>query len=130
MAVNQKERIVFDVAYQPQVRTATDTGRLMRSVIFALLPAVAVSIWQFGLRALLMIAVSVASAVFFEWAYRKLLKKSATIIAMMPSRAEMGKDSPMIAAISRPFLSDTPKSPWRMPFIYNRNCTPTGLSRP
>ena len=79
MAVNQKERIVFDVAYQPQVRTATDTGRLMRSVIFALLPAVAVSIWQFGLRALLMIAVSVASAVFFEWAYRALLKKSATI---------------------------------------------------
>ena len=79
MAANQKERIVFDVAYQPQVRTATDTARLMRSVILALMPAVAVSIWQFGWRSLLMICVSVASAVFFEWAYRKLLKKSATI---------------------------------------------------
>ena len=79
MAVNQKERIVFDVAYQPQVRTDVNTGRLMGRVITALLPAVAVSIWQFGLNALLMIAVSVASAVFFEWAYRKLLKKSATV---------------------------------------------------
>ena len=79
MAVNQKERIVFDVAYQPQVRTDVNTGRLMGRVICALLPAVAVSVWQFGLQALLLIAVSVASAVFFEWAYRKLLKKSATI---------------------------------------------------
>ncbi len=79
MADNQKERIVFDVAYQPQVRTNVDTGVLMRRVLLALLPAVAVSVWQFGLRPLLVIAVSVASAVFFEWGYRKLLKKSATI---------------------------------------------------
>ena len=79
MAANQKERIVFDVAYQPQVRTNVDTGRLMGRVILALLPAVAVSVWQFGLQSLLLIGVSVASAVFFEWAYRKLLKKSSTI---------------------------------------------------
>ena len=61
------------------MRTDVNTGRLMGRVICALLPAVAVSVWQFGLQALLLIAVSVASAVFFEWAYRKLLKKSATI---------------------------------------------------
>ncbi|MBR5344001.1 MAG: RnfABCDGE type electron transport complex subunit D [Oscillospiraceae bacterium] len=79
MAATQKERIVFDVAYQPQVRTNIDTPRLMSSVILALMPAVAVSVWQFGWRSLLMIAISVGSAVFFEWAYRKLLKKSATI---------------------------------------------------
>ena len=79
MADNQKERIVFDVAYQPQVRTNVDTARLMSSVILALLPAVAVAVWQFGLYTLLLIGVSVASAVFFEWAYRKLLKKSSTI---------------------------------------------------
>ena len=75
----QKERIVLDVAYQPQVRTNTDTARLMSCVILALLPAVAVSVWQFGLYTLLLIGVSVASAVLFEWAYRKLLKKSPTI---------------------------------------------------
>ena len=37
-----KERIVLDVAYQPQVRTNTDTKRIMLNVIIALLPALAV----------------------------------------------------------------------------------------
>lgn len=75
----KKERIILDVAYQPQVRTNIDTRRLMSSVILALLPAVAVAVWQFGLYTLLVIGVSVASAVLFEWLYRKLLKKPATI---------------------------------------------------
>ena len=79
MAVNQKDRIVFDVAYQPQVRTTTDTAVLMRRVLLALLPAAVIAVLQFGLNALLLMAVSVASAVFFEWAYRKLLKKTATV---------------------------------------------------
>ena len=79
MAVNRKERILFDVAYQPQVRTSTDTGVLMRRVLLALLPAAVIAVLQFGLNALLLMAVSVASAVFFEWAYRKLLKKTATV---------------------------------------------------
>ena len=74
-----KERIVLDVAYQPQVRAKTDTRRLMLDVILALLPAVGVAVWQFGFYCLLMIGVSVASAVFFEWGYRRLLKKSASI---------------------------------------------------
>ena len=75
----KKERIVLDVAYQPQVRTGTDTRRIMLDVIIALLPAVAVAVWQFGVYPLLVIACSMASAVFFEWCYRKLLKKSNTI---------------------------------------------------
>ena len=36
---------------------------------------------------------------------------SATTMADRPSLADRGKDSPMMAAISRPFFSDTPKSP-------------------
>ena len=74
----KKERIVLDVAYQPQVRTDTDTRRLMLDVMIALLPAVAVAVWQYGPHPLLVIAVSMFSAVFFEWAYRKLMKKSDT----------------------------------------------------
>ena len=57
-----KDRIVLDVAYQPQVRTNTDTRRLMLDVIIGLLPAVAVGVWRFGLDALLLMAASVASA--------------------------------------------------------------------
>ena len=70
-----KEKIILDVAYQPQVRTNTDTRRLMLNVLIGLLPAVLVALWQNGIASLLMIAVSVASAVIFEWGYRKLMKK-------------------------------------------------------
>lgn len=74
-----KERIVLDVAYQPQVRTNTDTRRIMLDVIIALVPAMAVAVWQFGFYPLAVIAVSLVSAVFFEWGYRKLMKKTDTI---------------------------------------------------
>lgn len=78
MAEN-KERIVLDVAYQPQVRTETDTKRIMLDVIIALLPAVAAAVWQFGAHPLVIIAFSMLSAVFFEWLYRFLMKKTNTI---------------------------------------------------
>ena len=76
---DKTERMVFDVAYQPQVRTRRDTKSIMLDVIIALLPAVAVAVWQFGLYPLLIIAVSVLSAVFYEWLYRKLMKKSCSV---------------------------------------------------
>ena len=69
----------FDASYQPQVRTNTDTARIMLDVIIALVPAMAVGVWQFGIKALILIAVSVASCVFFEWLYRKLMKKPNSI---------------------------------------------------
>ena len=75
----KKERIVLDVAYQPQVRTNTDTRRIMLDVIIALIPAVLVAVLRFGISPLLVIASSVASCVFFEWGYRKLMKKSCSI---------------------------------------------------
>ena len=69
----------FDASYQPQVRTNTDTSRIMLDVIIALVPALAVGVWQFGIKALILTAVSVASCVFFEWLYRKLMKKPNSI---------------------------------------------------
>ena len=80
MSANEnKVRIVLDVAYQPQVRTDTDTRRIMMDVIIALMPALIVAIFEFGWRPLGVAMVSMLSAVFFEWAYRKLMKKSNTI---------------------------------------------------
>ena len=69
----------FDAAYQPQVRAKRGTREIMLDVIIALLPALCVGVWQFGAQALITLAVSVVSCVFFEWAYRKLLKKPDTI---------------------------------------------------
>ena len=75
----KKERIILDVAYQPQVRTEVNTRRIMLDVLIALLPAVCVAVYQFGSHALLVMATSVTSAVFFEWLYRKFTKKTASI---------------------------------------------------
>ena len=69
----------FDASYQPQVRTKTDTSRIMLDVIIALVPAMAFAVYQFGFKVLALLAISVASAVFFEWGYRKLMKKPGSI---------------------------------------------------
>ena len=78
MALKEKE-YTFDASYQPQVRTNTDTSRIMLDVMIALLPALCVGIYMFGFKALLLTVVSIASCVFFEWGYRKLLKKPNSI---------------------------------------------------
>lgn len=102
----KKERIVLDVAYQPQVRTITDTKRIMLDVIVALLPAVGVSVWQFGAYPLLVIASSMISAVFFEWLYRRLMKKTNTIGDL--SACVTG----LLLALVLP-----PSAPWWLPII-------------
>lgn len=79
MAKDYSARTVLDVAYQPQVRTKTNTKRLMLDVILALIPALAVSVWQFGFYVLVPVATSVASAVLFEYLYRKLMKKDCRV---------------------------------------------------
>ena len=69
----------FDASYQPQVRTNTDTSRIMLDVIIALVPAMAVGVYMFGFKALLLLGVSVLSCLVFEWGYRKLMKKPTSI---------------------------------------------------
>ena len=103
---DKNERIVLDVAYQPQVRTATDTRRLMLDVIIALLPAVVVAAIQFGLHAMVVILSSVAAAVFWEWLYRKIFKKEASIGDL--SAVVTG----LLLALTLP-----PTAPWWLPVI-------------
>ncbi|MBQ9687272.1 MAG: RnfABCDGE type electron transport complex subunit D [Oscillospiraceae bacterium] len=102
----KKERIVFDVAYQPQVKTNRDTQRIMLDVIIALMPAAVWAVYQFGINALVLMLVSCASAVFFEWGYRKLLKKEQTI-------------DDLSAVVTGLMLSMTlpPSTPWWVPVI-------------
>ena len=52
----------------------------MLDVIIALVPCgMASAVYQFGFKVLALLAISVASAVFFEWGYRKLMKKPGSI---------------------------------------------------
>ena len=55
------------------------TSRIMQLVALALLPTTMFGIWNFGFRALLVVLVTVASSVFFEWLYDRLMHKKNTI---------------------------------------------------
>ncbi len=63
----------------PHIRSNEDTRSIMIDVLVALCPALLMSVLRFGFRAVLATAVSIASAVFFEWLYRKLLHKPQMI---------------------------------------------------
>ena len=75
----KNERLIFDVAYQPQVRTNVDTRRLMSDVLVAMIPIAIVAVYRYGWSVVLLMLVGMASATFFEWAYRRFLHKSITI---------------------------------------------------
>lgn len=72
------ENLKLTVSSSPHIRLARSTSSIMRDVIIALIPALAVSVYIFGLRALAVTIVSVAACVFFEWGYRKVMKKPGT----------------------------------------------------
>ena len=59
----------------PHIRGSETTQGIMKDVIIAMLPALAYACFNFGLRALTLTLVSVAGCVFFEWLYRKVMKK-------------------------------------------------------
>lgn len=69
----------LQVSSNPHVRDGMTTSKIMQLVTIALLPAAAVGIWNFGLRALLVVAISVASSVVFEWLYDHFMHKPNTI---------------------------------------------------
>ncbi len=67
------------ISSSPHVRAADSTRSLMRDVCIALIPALAGGVIYFGPRALTLTLVSVAACVFFEWAYRRVMKLDCTI---------------------------------------------------
>ncbi len=73
------EKVNLTVSCSPHVHSADNTRSIMLDVVIALVPAIIAATYFFGMRSLCLVAVSVAASVFFEWAYRKLLKKDCTI---------------------------------------------------
>lgn len=67
------------VSSNPHVRDKMTTSRIMQLVVIALLPATIFGVWNFGLHALLVIVLSVASSVAFEWIYDHFMHKKNTI---------------------------------------------------
>ncbi|MCI7147288.1 MAG: RnfABCDGE type electron transport complex subunit D [Candidatus Fimisoma sp.] len=67
------------VSSAPHIVSNIDTTRIMAMVVMALIPSFLVSIYVFGARVISLTLVCVVSAVFFEWAYNKLMKKRQTV---------------------------------------------------
>ena len=74
--MNEEKKLNLTVASSPHVASPIDTQNLMRDVLIALVPAMIMGVVFFGPRALVATIISVVACEFFEWGYRKLMKKS------------------------------------------------------
>ena len=66
------------VSLSPHVHGGDSVQKNMYGVLIALIPAFLVSLYFFGLGALIVTATSVAACLFFEWAIGKFLMKKET----------------------------------------------------
>jgi len=63
----------------PHIRGSETTRSIMLDVIIALVPALVWAVLIFGVKALTLTAVSVIACMFWEWLYRKLMKKPQSV---------------------------------------------------
>lgn len=67
------------VSASPHLRSGISTASVMRDVVIALVPSVIAGSIIFGVRALLIVLLTVVSCVASEYAARKVMKRSSTI---------------------------------------------------
>ena len=72
-----KEKLT--VSASPHVRSPETTTGIMLDVIISLIPALAASVWLFGLRTLLVTATTVLSCMLSEFFSRKIMKRQGTL---------------------------------------------------
>ena len=70
---------MFKVSSNPHIRAKDTTARLMQYVVIALLPTTVFGVFHFGLHALLLILVTVATTVCTEYIYDRCMKKKISI---------------------------------------------------
>lgn len=70
---------LMKVSSNPHVRSKTTTSNIMLAVVIALLPAAGFGIYNFGLKALITIVITVAATVLTEFIFEKICKKKVTI---------------------------------------------------
>ena len=94
------------VSGTPHVYDKTTTGVIMLDVLLALAPAAIIGCVYFGLGAVTVVALAVASAVLFEFLYQKIMKKPVTIRDL--SAAVTG----LLLAMNLPA-----SAPWWLPIV-------------
>ena len=66
---------LFNVSASPHARSGATTSTIMRDVAIALMPACAMGVYQFGIRALLILLVSTLTCAVTEYVYLTLTKR-------------------------------------------------------
>lgn len=97
---------MFNVSSSPHVRAADTTQSIMMDVAIALVPASLYGIWQFGLKALLIMIFTVLSCVLSEYVFESLMGKPVTV------KDGSALVTGMILALNMP-----PEIPLWMPFL-------------
>jgi electron transport complex protein RnfD len=70
---------LYNVSTAPHTRSKTTTFTIMQDVAIALIPASIFGVYNFGIKALLMILVCIGFSVLTEYVYEKFMKKPITI---------------------------------------------------
>ena len=97
---------MLHVSSSPHIRSRTETPNLMAMVIVARLPATLSGIWNFGVRALCLILISIAACVATEGIYERLMHKESTL-----------KDLSAVVTGLLLGLNLPPAAPWWIPVI-------------
>ncbi len=69
----------LNVSSNPHVRSRASTQNIMLTVVIALLPAFGFGVFNFGIKALVLVLITVASCVLTELVYELLMKKKVTV---------------------------------------------------
>ncbi|MBQ0078304.1 MAG: RnfABCDGE type electron transport complex subunit D [Eubacterium sp.] len=67
------------VSASPHMVSPTDTTKIMGTVMLALVPALAVGVYQFGIRALVLTVVCMVACVGFEYLFNMIMKREQTV---------------------------------------------------
>ena len=70
---------LMKVSSNPHIRSRVTTANIMLAVVIALLPAAGFGIYNFGMDALILILITVATTVLTEFLYEKAMHKPVTI---------------------------------------------------
>jgi len=94
------------VSASPHIRSAESISTIMWTVVVALLPAGMLGVYVFGRNALLLIAISVATAAAAEFAIQKLRGRKTTL----------GDGSAIVTGLLMAYII-SPGAPWYVPMV-------------
>ena len=105
---------LLNVSSSPHTRSDVTTRNLMLDVVIAMIPTSLYGVWQFGVKALLVLLVTVLSCVLSEYVYEKVLHKPITIgdLSAVVTGMILGLNMPPEIPLWIPFLAASSPSWW------------------